>query len=231
MMRRIWIWSLLCVGLLSAGNVFAQLPRIVACPYFSMGMWGGDPDIWYAPYCDPDSGAMAMTLDPGASASDCPDGVNCVGGLMLEEGVTALPFPASVQKGYSDPMFKVEGPFAFQHGIRTTSMHDWVVSFPDNTGTTRYARVVLADVPNQVVKVPQAAFGPKPPFAVNAQNIVTIKAFTAKMAVEVSNEGVPPKAIIAAKAAKKPDAAWNVYQITFPRPTEADLTVDVLMHE
>lgn len=229
-MRRIWIWSLLCVGLLSANSVYAQHERIVACPYFSMAEWGGDPNLWYSPYCDPDSGATLLMMPSGNSASDCPNGANCVGGLTLVNGEVPMPFPASLKAGYKEPLFPVT-PFKFQYGIRTTEMHDWVVSFQDAGGATHYARVVQAQFPNQIVKVPKAAFGPNPPFPVGVENIVKMKAFTWKSAVECSNQGVPPKSIVAATTATKPDADWNVYQVTFPTQGDQSLTVDVLMHE
>lgn len=228
-MRRIWVWSLLCVGLLSASSVFAQLPRIVACPSFSMGMWGGNPDIWYAPYCNPDSGAVALTLPPGSSASACPSGTNCVGGLTEEDGTLPMPFPQSLSKGYPDKLFPVK-PFKLLHGIRSNSMKDYVVRFQDDKGGTRYARVVHAEIPAQVVELPPQAFGPNSP--PNGQaTIVNMKAFTMKNAVEVSDQGVAPGSIVVATAADKPDAGWNVYRITFPTQAGASLSVDVLMHE
>ncbi len=228
-MRRIWIWSFLCVGLLSANSAFAQHERIVACR-ISAWLNGEVIPIYGIPPTATGQWRDTLMMPLGNSASDCPNGANCVGGLTLVNGEVPMPFPASLKAGYKEPLFPVT-PFKFQYGIRTTEMHDWVVSFQDAGGTTHYARVVQAQFPNQVVKVPKAAFGPNPPFPVGVENIVKMKAFTWKSAVECSNQGVPPKSIVAATTATKPDADWNVYQVTFPTQGDQSLTVDVLMHE
>ncbi len=138
----------------------ADLPPKVACPMFNMGQWGGSPNMWYAVYCEPDSGATALTLPDGASACACQSEC-CVGGLSFLK--TRSKVVLGLSKGY--PGARLDPRREFKTYYVNSSVEDWYVKI--NVGTPdapvyRTAKIFRVSAKKQTAEVPLSQFHTPP---------------------------------------------------------------------
>ena len=222
-----------------------SLPPKVACPMFNMGQWGGSPNMWYAVFCVPDSGATALTLPEGASASECGEGEWCVGGLSQFDAKSKVPIGLS--KGYPGPRLDPSVPFKTNYV--TSTVEDWYVKI--NIGTTaapmlRTAKIFRISAEKQTAMVPLSQFHSPPSGSPEAVRYATktvpipVQDFRAIVGFEVDGTDVGDDQLSLVKYSEKiiiqgPNAPVdaNAYRVLFqPRDINSDpILAEVLMKE